>query len=88
MQWFDKRQRHICTKRPEMIRHVKKGVENALEECRRQFKDYRWNCSPLTWNQVFSEEGLLKKRECFVVGVALQFPAPISIFKRFHLFKE
>ncbi|XP_046859922.1 protein Wnt-2-like [Xenia sp. Carnegie-2017] len=62
MQWFDKRQRHICTKHPEMIRHVKKGVENALEECRRQFKDYRWNCSPLTWNQVFSEEGLLKKR--------------------------
>lgn len=63
MVWFDKRQRHMCGKQPELIEIVQKGVQNALTECRRQFKTYRWNCSPLTWTQVFSEDGILKKRK-------------------------
>lgn len=61
--WFDKRQRNICVRSPKLIEVVQKGIENALTECRRQFKSYRWNCSPLTWNEVFSEGGILKKRK-------------------------
>ncbi|XP_028399038.1 protein Wnt-7b-like [Dendronephthya gigantea] len=62
MSWFDKRQRSICMRSPDMIKIVERGVRNALTECRKRFKDYRWNCSPLTWNQVFEESGILKRR--------------------------
>ena len=60
MAYFDVRQKHMCTKRPELIEIVQKAVKKALTECRRQFKTRRWNCSPLTWTQVFSEGGILK----------------------------
>ena len=60
MGWLDIKQKHMCTKTPELIEIVKKAVKNALTECRRQFKTHRWNCSPLTWTQVFSEGGILK----------------------------
>ena len=62
MGWFDRKQKHMCARNPELIEVVQKAVKNALTECRRQFKTYRWNCSPLTWTQVFSEGGILKKR--------------------------
>jgi hypothetical protein len=66
MGWFDRKQKHMCTKNPEIIEIVQKAVKNALTECRRQFKAYRWNCSPLTWTQVFSEGGILKRRKWYV----------------------
>ncbi|CAB3998119.1 Wnt-2b-A [Paramuricea clavata] len=62
MVWFDKKQRSMCARTPDLIKVVQKAVKNALAECRRQFKSYRWNCSPLTWDQVFAENGILKKR--------------------------
>ena len=63
MGWFNIKQKHICTKTPELIEIVQKAVKKALKECRRQFKTQRWNCSPLTWTQVFSEGGILKTRK-------------------------
>ena len=67
MVWFDRRQKKMCEKFPTLIEIVKTAVDKALEQCRAQFKWYRWNCSPLTWNQVFAEDGILKRRKCFTV---------------------
>jgi hypothetical protein len=47
-----------------MIEIIGKGVKHALKECRRQFNSQRWNCSPLDWEQVFTEGGILRKRKC------------------------
>lgn len=62
MSWFDKRQQNLCIRHPDTIAKIRNGVENALTECRRQFRSYRWNCSPLTWTQVFFQDGILKKK--------------------------
>lgn len=63
MAWFDRKQRSMCVKSPKSIELIQNAVKSALKECRRQFKSYLWNCSPLTWNQVFAEGGILKKRK-------------------------
>ena len=77
MGWFDRKQKHMCTKNPEIIEIVQKAVKNALTECRRQFKAYRWNCSPLTWTQVFSEGGILKRRKWYVFYCGLFHGNPV-----------
>lgn len=63
MKWLDKHQSKLCHHFPEMIPVIELGVQHALKECRRQFRTYRWNCSPLRWEEVFSDGGILKKRK-------------------------
>lgn len=63
MKWLNRYRRNLCYRFPEMIPVIERGLKQALEECRRQFSLYRWNCSPLNWKQVLTEGGILRKRK-------------------------
>ncbi|XP_028419197.1 protein Wnt-2b-like [Dendronephthya gigantea] len=62
MKWLNKYRKNLCRRFPEMIPVIERGLKQALEECRRQFSSYRWNCSPLNYKQVLNEGGILRKR--------------------------
>lgn len=44
---LSKNQISICNKYIELIDFIKLGAEKAIQECERQFKYRRWNCSYL-----------------------------------------
>lgn len=47
------RQHKICMEGPELVATAIDGTTVAIEECKRQFKFERWNCSLLaaSWNK-------------------------------------
>ena len=47
-------QKRICERRPQSLPIIINGLRIASEECERQFKDHRWNCSTLTGHNVFT----------------------------------
>ncbi|XP_068740751.1 protein Wnt-7b-like [Montipora capricornis] len=49
-----------CSNFPEMGLSARDGVELALEQCRSQFTDLRWNCSGVTVADVFQTQRMLK----------------------------
>lgn len=42
---FNKKQRDLCTKYPDLMEHIFLGAKTAVEECGRQLRKNRWNCS-------------------------------------------
>lgn len=38
-------QRQLCRENPDVMVSIGKGAKLGVEECQRQFKDQRWNCS-------------------------------------------
>ena len=48
-----KRQKMVCKRNLEVMDAVKNGASMAVEECRYQFKDRRWNCSSVIESTVF-----------------------------------
>ena len=48
-----KRQKIVCKRNLEVMDAVKSGAGMAVEECRHQFRDRRWNCSSVVESTVF-----------------------------------
>lgn len=44
---LSKSQKKFCYDQPEAVVAVMEGLQEAVEECQYQFRDYRWNCSSL-----------------------------------------
>ena len=42
---FNKKQRGLCIKYPDLMIHILQGAKTAVEECGRQLDTERWNCS-------------------------------------------
>lgn len=42
---FNKKQRGLCVKYPDLMQHVFHGAKVAVDECARQLSTDRWNCS-------------------------------------------
>lgn len=40
-----KEQREICIAHPDAMVAVGDGIRLAMEECQRQFREHRWNCT-------------------------------------------
>lgn len=38
-------QRQLCRDKPDLMISIGKGAKLGVEECQKQFKDQRWNCS-------------------------------------------
>lgn len=44
---LSKSQKKFCYDQPEAVVAAMEGLQEAVEECQYQFRDYRWNCSSL-----------------------------------------
>ena len=64
-----------------MIDVIKEGVNTALSKCRERFSNRKWNCSPLNWVQVLSDERLLRKGSSLLTSTSdIASPLFISCF--------
>ncbi|CAM9869970.1 protein Wnt-7b-like [Lampetra fluviatilis] len=57
------RQRAVCRSRPDAIIALGEGAQRALDECRYQFRQGRWNCSGLGEHTVFGQDIRVGSRE-------------------------
>ncbi|XP_075926704.1 protein Wnt-7b-like, partial [Petromyzon marinus] len=57
------RQRAVCRNRPDAIIALGEGAQRALDECRYQFRQGRWNCSGLGEHTVFGQDIRVGSRE-------------------------
>lgn len=44
---LDKLQRQLCRENPNVMVSIGKGAKLGVEECQKQFKDQRWNCTTM-----------------------------------------
>lgn len=79
---FSKKQRHLCTKYPDLMEHIFLGAKMAVEECGRQMSTNRWNCSNVAkQGSLFGP--ILSVGEsimCINTSVYLRYMYPSSLF--------
>lgn len=61
---LSKEQREICATHPDAMVAVGDGIHLAMNECQRQFRDHRWNCTIVGKRSTFGY--------IFLVGKLLQ----------------
>lgn len=62
MSWFKPHQKIQCLQHPVLMPSVQRGVENALKECPKHFRDHRWNCTGISTAQVFQGKGMMETK--------------------------
>lgn len=64
---FVTEQREICESKPLVVPSIRKGVLLAMEECKKQLSEERWDCSTMT--EATALKGLLAIRKFRLVRV-------------------
>ena len=77
-------QRQLCRENPDVMVSIGKGAKLGVEECQRQFKDQRWNCSTVPRDvSVFGK--VMRKGKIFLFCKNLPFLNRLSEFRGVEL---
>ncbi len=57
-------QRRICQQKPEALAVIKSGIKLGIDECQRQFRNRRWNCTLMNGQNLFTHTMLIGM--CFI----------------------
>lgn len=57
-----RKQYQLCVEDPNSVAAAIQGVKIAIHECKRQFKDHKWNCTSLEYGNKFPHAGAFFKR--------------------------
>lgn len=75
-------QRQLCRENPDVMVSTGKGAKLGVEECQRQFKDQRWNCSTVARDvSVFGKVMRRGKKSPEIPQVYFSFKARLSEFR-------